>query len=143
MGLQRDMHAMVGSKPVAPSSGATPTPDELPRISQRETLFTMAGVLLVMLLASLDQTIVGTALPRMIADLKGFSDEKIQQGFLRWLVEGIESAEQKLRGQTKDAFSPLSQTACNGPSQRYSIFSSEKPLQAFWQACALNVLEKT
>ena len=74
MGLQRDMYAMVGSKPVAPSNGATPIPDELPRFSPRETLFTMAGVLLVMLLASLDQTIVGTALPRMIADLKGFHE---------------------------------------------------------------------
>jgi hypothetical protein len=63
------MHTMVGSKPAAPSNGATPTPDELPRFSQRETLFTMAGVLLVMLLAALDQTIVATALPRMIADL--------------------------------------------------------------------------
>ncbi len=32
----------------------------------------MAGVLLVMLLASLDQTIVGTAMPRVIAQLNGF-----------------------------------------------------------------------
>jgi len=32
----------------------------------------MAGVLLVMLLASLDQTIVGTAMPRIITDLQGF-----------------------------------------------------------------------
>ncbi len=32
----------------------------------------MAGVLMVMLLASLDQTIVSTALPRVIADLQGF-----------------------------------------------------------------------
>ena len=42
------------------------------RFSQRETLLTMAGVLLVMLLASLDQTIVSTAMPRIIADLQGF-----------------------------------------------------------------------
>src|SRR2546425_6345964 len=45
---------------------------EQPRYSQRETLLTMIGVLLVMLLASLDQTIVSTALPRVIADLQGF-----------------------------------------------------------------------
>jgi len=32
----------------------------------------MSGVLLVLLLASLDQTIVGTAMPRVIADLNGF-----------------------------------------------------------------------
>src|SRR5947199_952453 len=46
---------------------------EQPRYSQRETLLTMIGVLLVMLLASLDQTIVGTAMPRIIADLQGFT----------------------------------------------------------------------
>lgn len=46
------------------------TPQE--EYSQRETILTMMGVLLVMLLASLDQTIVSTALPRIIADLNGF-----------------------------------------------------------------------
>jgi EmrB/QacA subfamily drug resistance transporter len=45
---------------------------EQPRFSRRETLLTMFGVLMVMLLASLDQTIVSTALPRVIADLHGF-----------------------------------------------------------------------
>jgi len=45
---------------------------EQPRYSRRETILTMIGVLLVMLLASLDQTIVATALPRIIADLQGF-----------------------------------------------------------------------
>lgn len=45
---------------------------EQPRFSQRETLLTMLGVLMVMLLASLDQTIVSTAMPRVIADLHGF-----------------------------------------------------------------------
>ena len=40
--------------------------------TQREKVLTMIGVLLVMLLASLDQTIVSTALPRIIADLHGF-----------------------------------------------------------------------
>src|SRR5438874_4851663 len=43
------------------------------RFTRRETLLTMAGVLLVMLLASLDQTIVGTAMPRIISDLQGFN----------------------------------------------------------------------
>ena len=43
-----------------------------PRFSRRETLLTMLGVLMVMLLASLDQTIVSTAMPRVIADLHGF-----------------------------------------------------------------------
>ena len=45
---------------------------ERPRFSRRETLLTMLGVLMVMLLASLDQTIVSTAMPRVIADLHGF-----------------------------------------------------------------------
>jgi EmrB/QacA subfamily drug resistance transporter len=45
---------------------------EQPRFTRRETLLTMFGVLMVMLLASLDQTIVSTALPRVIADLHGF-----------------------------------------------------------------------
>lgn len=45
---------------------------EQPRFSRRETILTMVGVLMVMLLASLDQTIVSTAMPRVIADLQGF-----------------------------------------------------------------------
>jgi MFS family permease len=45
---------------------------EQPRYSKRDTLLTMAGVLMVMLLASLDQTIVATALPRVVAELQGF-----------------------------------------------------------------------
>ena len=45
---------------------------EQPRYSPRETILTMIGVLMVMLLASLDQTIVSTAMPRVIADLQGF-----------------------------------------------------------------------
>ncbi|QBD78494.1 DHA2 family efflux MFS transporter permease subunit [Ktedonosporobacter rubrisoli] len=45
---------------------------EQSRFTQREVYLTMAGVLLVMLLASLDQTIVSTAMPRIIADLQGF-----------------------------------------------------------------------
>ncbi|HZU70076.1 MAG TPA: MDR family MFS transporter [Ktedonobacteraceae bacterium] len=45
---------------------------EAPLFSRRDTLLTMLGVLMVMLLASLDQTIVSTAMPRVIADLQGF-----------------------------------------------------------------------
>lgn len=45
---------------------------EQPRFTRRETILTMAGVLMVMLLGSLDQTIVSTAIPRVIADLQGF-----------------------------------------------------------------------
>src|ERR1700730_12729929 len=45
---------------------------DMPRYSRREILSTMTAVLLVMLLASLAQTIVGTAMPRIISDLHGF-----------------------------------------------------------------------
>ncbi|GCE23697.1 MDR family MFS transporter [Dictyobacter kobayashii] len=40
--------------------------------SRRETILTMVGVLLIMLLASLDQTIVSTAMPHIISELRGF-----------------------------------------------------------------------
>lgn len=53
-------------------SDATNQDGEMPRYSRGETLTTMAGVLLVMLLASLDQTVVGTAMPRIITELQGF-----------------------------------------------------------------------
>ncbi|GCE30611.1 MFS transporter [Dictyobacter alpinus] len=44
---------------------------DAPRYTRRETLLTMAGVLLVMLLASLDQTIVSTAMPHIISEFNG------------------------------------------------------------------------
>src|SRR5436309_2475520 len=45
---------------------------EPPHFTRRETFLTMLGVLVVMLLAALDQTIVSTAMPRIIAELHGF-----------------------------------------------------------------------
>jgi EmrB/QacA subfamily drug resistance transporter len=42
------------------------------RYGRRETIFTMVGVLCVVFLSMLDQTIVSTAMPRIIADLQGF-----------------------------------------------------------------------
>ena len=39
---------------------------------RRETIFTMISVLCVVFLSLLDQTIVGTAMPRIVADLQGF-----------------------------------------------------------------------
>ena len=41
-------------------------------LSRRQVAITMAGVLLAMFLSALDQTVVSTALPRMVADLGGF-----------------------------------------------------------------------
>ncbi len=66
--------ASVSSSSRAETTGqrVEPIQEEQPsRYSRRETLFTMLAVLLVMLLASLDQTIVSTALPRIIADFNG------------------------------------------------------------------------
>ena len=42
-------------------------------LPKRQVVLTMAGVMLGLFLASLDQTIVGTAMPRIITDLGGFS----------------------------------------------------------------------
>src|SRR5438309_11552731 len=60
------------TKDTAVENKATDQDGDAPQFTRRETLLTMAGVLLVMLLASLDQTIVGTAMPRIITDLQGF-----------------------------------------------------------------------
>ena len=42
-------------------------------LPRRQVVITMVGVMLAMFLGSLDQTIVGTAMPRIISDLGGFS----------------------------------------------------------------------
>jgi EmrB/QacA subfamily drug resistance transporter len=64
----------VSSSPDSPNLVPDIQDFEQPRYGRRDTLLTMAGVLMVMLLASLDQTIVSTAMPRVIADLKGFDE---------------------------------------------------------------------
>ena len=48
-------------------------PMGLRSLPRRDLFITFAGVMLAMFLSSLDQTIVGTAMPRIIADLGGFS----------------------------------------------------------------------
>ncbi|MCX8125781.1 MAG: MFS transporter [Dehalococcoidia bacterium] len=48
-------------------------PPGLRSLPRRQVIFTLAGVMLAMFLSSLDQTVVGTAMPRIIADLGGFS----------------------------------------------------------------------
>jgi len=45
----------------------------LSSLPRRQVFTTLAGVMLAMFLSSLDQTVVGTALPRVIADLGGFN----------------------------------------------------------------------
>lgn len=46
---------------------------ELRSLPRRQIAITMAGVMLAMFLSSLDQTVVGTAMPRIITDLGGFT----------------------------------------------------------------------
>src|SRR5215471_4863622 len=51
---------------------SAPETSESLTYGRRETIFTMIGVLSVVFLAMLDQTIVGTAMPHIVADLQGF-----------------------------------------------------------------------
>jgi EmrB/QacA subfamily drug resistance transporter len=44
-----------------------------PQLDRRQLILALAGVLLSILVAAVDQTIVGTALPRIIAELNGFA----------------------------------------------------------------------
>jgi EmrB/QacA subfamily drug resistance transporter len=48
-------------------------PIGLRSLSRQQIIITLAGVLLTMFLSSLDQTVVGTAMPHIIADLGGFA----------------------------------------------------------------------
>ncbi len=55
------------------SSIDSPIPLGLRSLPRKQIIITFAGVLLSMFLGSLDQTVVGTAMPRIISDLGGFS----------------------------------------------------------------------
>jgi EmrB/QacA subfamily drug resistance transporter len=61
--------------PQAPHSGSGPSvgPSALISLPPRTKLAILGAVLLTMFLASLDQTVVGTALPRIVTDLNGAS----------------------------------------------------------------------
>src|SRR5512139_1653647 len=63
-----------GTPSPPPSSEATPgaVPLGFHNLPRRQVLITLGGVLLAMFLSALDQTVVGTALPQIIADLRGF-----------------------------------------------------------------------
>lgn len=58
---------------IRPQSESTPADDGWvdTGLTPRQVKFTLAGVTLAMFLAALDQTIVGTALPRIVSDLGG------------------------------------------------------------------------
>jgi EmrB/QacA subfamily drug resistance transporter len=52
---------------------SAPISQNPPVLSRKQVVWTMAGVMLAILLSSLDQTVVGTAMPRIVAELGGFS----------------------------------------------------------------------
>jgi EmrB/QacA subfamily drug resistance transporter len=57
----------------AQENSAPSQPRGVRSLSRRQITWTLVGVLLAMFLSSLDQTVVGTAMPRIITDLGGFS----------------------------------------------------------------------
>src|ERR1700726_3397499 len=54
------------------STAADASQRGLHNLTRRQLVGTITGLLLTLLLAALDQTIVGTAMPRIIAELNGF-----------------------------------------------------------------------
>ncbi|HEU5347727.1 MAG TPA: MDR family MFS transporter [Ktedonobacterales bacterium] len=56
----------------APGTAAAASAGMPPELDRRQLILALAGVLLCILVAALDQTIVGTALPRIVSDLNGF-----------------------------------------------------------------------
>jgi EmrB/QacA subfamily drug resistance transporter len=56
-----------------PASEIAVRPVGLRALPRQQLLITMAGVMLAMFLGSLDQTVVGTAMPKIITDLGGFA----------------------------------------------------------------------
>ena len=69
-------------------------------LSRRRIAFVLASVMLGMLLSALDQTVVGTALPRVIADLNGLQH-------YAWVVTGYllaSAASMPIWGKLSDAF---------------------------------------
>jgi hypothetical protein len=47
--------------------------NEPPALTRRQVTMTLAGVMLAMFISALNQTVVATAMPRIITDLGGFS----------------------------------------------------------------------
>ena len=54
------------------STESTPKVIGLRSLPRQQIVMTMAGVMLALFLSSLDQTVVSTAMPRIVADLGGF-----------------------------------------------------------------------
>src|SRR6202011_6211543 len=74
----KGQHLMASATPAAAGGPTPPTADTtgngaLPGLSRRRILVIIGALMLGMLLAALDQTIVSTALPTIVGDLKGGS----------------------------------------------------------------------
>ena len=63
------MHASPTSAPTETRQAVATSFNALPR---RDLVLTVGGLMLGLLLAALDQTIVGTAMPRIVSELQGF-----------------------------------------------------------------------
>lgn len=63
----------------ASPGGSAPHHDEMPQFSHRQIMVIIGGLIAGMLLSALDQSIVGTALPRIVSDLGGLEH-------LSWVV---------------------------------------------------------
>ncbi len=61
-----------GPGPQAASTPSQSVAKDFVQLPRRQVILTMVGVMLAMFLAALDQTVVSTAMPRIIADLGGF-----------------------------------------------------------------------
>src|SRR5205085_3320786 len=57
---------------VRPGGGGAPSPGSRAVVTRKQIMLVFYGVMLGMFLAALDQTIVATALPRIVTDLQGF-----------------------------------------------------------------------
>lgn len=58
--------------PPAPATAGAPVVTSYAHLDARQRFATVAGLMLTLLLAAMDQTIVGTAMPRVVANLNGF-----------------------------------------------------------------------
>jgi EmrB/QacA subfamily drug resistance transporter len=63
----------MSSVPAARAASRAPEAASYAHLDDRQRLATVAGLMLTLLLAAMDQTIVGTAMPRVVANLDGFA----------------------------------------------------------------------
>jgi len=66
------MHESPTQAPTAVRQAVAPASPSFHALPRRDLVLTVGGLMLGLLLAALDQTIVGTAMPRIVAELQGF-----------------------------------------------------------------------